>query len=428
MTNPSVICIPLHHEGGKFKTNLELRFTLRSIDENFKGPVRIVIVGRRLPFWIDGVEHLKVEKRGLKHALVVASDSFPDGFFWSYDDCVYLKPITSDDLKVTPANKRWVSHQKTRWAKMLSNIKARLMKEGIPIWDYSRPHGPYFFTKDMVDEGFADWPGMKGKFPWESWILCKRDWPRVFGVVKQYYGKFRNPPGLNARYLNYNDRGNSLELRNWIRSRFPKMSKFETSDEMTKKEIYYLQSRHILNAWESIGSPELRTICECAVGSHSLLVRFKGLAKRSIFIEPDPDMAEGARLNYPWAEIMQVAIYDDLGSANLSRLHGSSYIKGIPWAPAFESCPKKARKAAKVSVATIPFNMVDDGKIDLINLDCEGSEWFVLKNMVSRPLLLQIELYKNNGYFDDIVNWLAENNYSLVSEWGNANSIYHHQP
>lgn len=193
---------------------------------------------------------------------------------------------------------------------------------------------------------------------------------------------------------------------------------------MTKKEVYYLQSRHITEAWEALGKPEARTICECAVGPWSLLQRFDGLCDRAIFIEPDPKMAEAARGNYPWAEVFQLAISDHNGKANLRKLRGSSYIKGIKWSPAFKAFPNKARRAGKVSVRTVKFDTVDDGKIDILNLDCEGSEWFVLENMRSRPFLLQIELYAEHGYYDEITAWLIENNYELAGTWGNANFIY----
>ena len=129
-------------------------------------------------------------------------------------------------LKKTPANKKW-GNVDTKWSGMLIQIRERLEREGIPGFDYSRPHGPYWFDKGMVDEGFRDWPGMTAKFPWETWILSKRDWPRRYGIVKQYYGLFNNPPPPSASFLNYNDGGNSLELRNWLGKRFPEPSSFE---------------------------------------------------------------------------------------------------------------------------------------------------------------------------------------------------------
>lgn len=417
----TTIVIPLHHGGGKHGEDTELRFALRSLERHFVGPMEVVIVGKKLPEWAEGLRLLPCRK-GLKSALVAAAREFPEGFVWWYDDCVLLRDTTAEEVKVTPACRGW-SKAKTGWAKSLERIRVRLVEEGIRAWDYSRPHGPYWFDKGMVVESFADWPAMAGKFPWESWILSKRDWPRVHGAVKQYYGPYKGEPAARCRYLNYNDRGNTLELRNWLRARYPEKSRWEKDDSMSKQEVYAKQALHLQGVWEELGSPPLRTICECATGPWSLLAPFQGKAQRTILIEPDPDMAAAARRNYPWAEVRQVAIAREYGTANLRKLHGSSYIKGIPWAPAFDAFPAKARKAGKVPVATVPFSVVDDGEIDLLNLDCEGSEWFVLEKMTSRPRILQIELYAKHGHHSEISGWLEANGYQVAKRWGNANLI-----
>ena len=46
---------------------------------------------------------------------------------------------------------------------------------------------------------------------------------------------------------------------------------------------------------------------------------------------------------------------------------------------------------------------IDNGKIDILLLDCEGAEWFILENLISRPYAISIELfdgqyYKNPNY------------------------------
>ena len=83
----------------------------------------------------------------------------------------------------------------------------------------------------------------------------------------------------------------------------------------------------------------------------------------------------------------------------------------------------KARKAGKVPVATVPFSVLDDGEIDLLNLDCEGSEWYVLEKMKSRPRILQVELYPKHGHHREISAWLEAHGYQVAKRWGNANLI-----
>lgn len=221
------IVIPLHPKGGKFGNNSEARIALRAIAKHAVGDYQVTIVSKTLPEWATGVELVHDGGQGLKTALLKAAERFPDGFLWWYDDCILLQDQNPGQLQITPANAGW-GRATTAWAGMLEDIRARLTTEGRQCFDYSRPHGPYWFTKAMIDEAFEDWPDrMSGKFPFESWILNKRKWPRRHGVVKQYYGAFNGPPSGSAVFLNFCDGGFTPELQGWLNSRFPEPSRFE---------------------------------------------------------------------------------------------------------------------------------------------------------------------------------------------------------
>ncbi len=224
----TTIVFPLHKRGGKLRNNTELRFALRSLCTHFQGEFEVVIVGERMPDWAQGITH--IYGKGLKSSLAIVAAAYPDGFFWWYDDCCLLKDEGADELKITPTKPRWQSAQ-TKWSRSLEGIRKRLEAEGYVPIDYSRDHGPYWFDKAMVDEGFQDWPRMRKKFPWESWILSKRAWPGRSGIVRQYYGAFRSPPALEHSLLNYNDAGNTDDLRDWLETRFPDPCKFERPPE-----------------------------------------------------------------------------------------------------------------------------------------------------------------------------------------------------
>jgi hypothetical protein len=232
----TVIAIPLHHGGGTFKDNTELRIALRSIAAHVTGNYRIVIVGRRLPAWLRGAELLPAG--GLKAALRATAAEFPAGFLWWYDDCLVLRDQTIEQLKVTPVIDLLKPRKtKTRWGSSLETVRQRLLAEGLPVRDYSRPHGPYWFDKTMIDEGFADWPDMAGKFPLESWILNKRGWPGRQKVTKQYYGEFRGPPNDMACLLNFNDIGCTPELLSYLVARFREASPFEKDIAQKPAEV-----------------------------------------------------------------------------------------------------------------------------------------------------------------------------------------------
>lgn len=211
------IVFPLHPRGGKFRNNKELRYALRSLCENFTGEFAIIIAGKEVPDWLVGAHHIKCG--GLKRALALSSKHFPNGFFWWYDDLCLLKLQSPKQLKVTTVCKGF-GQARSGWSENLHLVREKLISEGLKPRDYSRPHGPYWFDRSMVMEGFRDWPGMKSKFPWESWILSKRNWPTRHGITAQYYGRFRNPPGPDKVLLNYNGKGSSNELFYYLERRF----------------------------------------------------------------------------------------------------------------------------------------------------------------------------------------------------------------
>ena len=232
MSEPTPIVIPLHKQGGKFGNDTEARYTIRSIEKHFVGEFRLCVVSSKLPEWSSNIELIPDGGKGLKCAVRRAAEAFPGGFFWWYDDCCLLQDQTPKLLKVTAACKGWRTDNQGRWSRDLDKVRARLVEENIHPVDYSRPHGPYWFDKGMIDEAFDDWPGMAGKFPFESWILSKRGWPHRINTVSQYYGAFRPP--VDTPLLNYNDSGNTVELREWLGERFPEKSSYEVANLRNK--------------------------------------------------------------------------------------------------------------------------------------------------------------------------------------------------
>lgn len=226
MDTPVPIIIPLHNKGGTEGTNAELRYALRGLERHFKTPFKVVIVGKKFPGWLQGAEWIQQKAQGLKTALRLAAEAYPAGFFWWYDDVVLLRDQSAAEMKITAAARK-LNSSGSGWSQGLVEIRERLIKEGYPTADYSHPHCPYWFDKSMVDESFADWPGMAGKFPFESWILNKRRWPNRQGVEKKYYGRFDCPPLPGKYIVNWNDNGWTPELKQWLAERFSEASSFE---------------------------------------------------------------------------------------------------------------------------------------------------------------------------------------------------------
>lgn len=62
----------------------------------------------------------------------------------------------------------------------------------------------------------------------------------------------------------------------------------------------------------------------------------------------------------------------------------------------------------------------DNGKIDLLCMDCESCEWFVLEKLISRPTIIQIETHSFYSYYqpfniDKIRQWFNDNDYGLFA-------------
>ena len=70
----------------------------------------------------------------------------------------------------------------------------------------------------------------------------------------------------------------------------------------------------------------------------------------------------------------------------------------------------------KIEVECKLFSDIDKGDIDLLSIDTEGSEWYVLLTIISRPKVISIEThgkYYINPFIKEIKNWMIENDYEI---------------
>lgn len=148
------------------------------------------------------------------------------------------------------------------------------------------------------------------------------------------------------------------------------------------------------------------TVCECAVGplEISIAPSFVGLCDRLLLIEPVPYLAQEAS-RMLGTKVLQVAVGLEAGKMKMVDNGGSSYLEGT-WAPT-----PVDKNMFDVDVVT--FDTIDDGQIDILNLDCEGQEWAVLSRMKSEPKLLAIENMETNPYYKEICQWLKDHEYVM---------------
>jgi FkbM family methyltransferase len=140
---------------------------------------------------------------------------------------------------------------------------------------------------------------------------------------------------------------------------------------------------------------------------------------KSTFVEPDPYSLKKAKeyfLGMNNVTIYPVAVFDKSGSVELVQQKASTYLKVLDSSPAIINDEYTLDEEDTFTVDAVKFNEIDDGSIDLLSIDIEGGEWFVIKHMVSRPLVLSIETHGAmyiNPYIDEIEKWMSENEYII---------------
>lgn len=132
--------------------------------------------------------------------------------------------------------------------------------------------------------------------------------------------------------------------------------------------------------------------------------------------EPLPYHFEATRLVYsgmPNVIVRPYAIWKERGHIDLFVNGLSTFAEGLS-SPALANDDFQCDGHQKITVEARTFDEFDDGTIDLIEIDTEGGEWYVIERMISRPFFIIVEMqWKNykNPFFDQIVDWMRINGY-----------------
>ncbi|MCX5754053.1 MAG: FkbM family methyltransferase [Candidatus Krumholzibacteria bacterium] len=133
--------------------------------------------------------------------------------------------------------------------------------------------------------------------------------------------------------------------------------------------------------------------------------------------EPNPDCIE--KLNDYFkgnsnVRIFPYAIYAENGPIRLYRDGASTFVADLKSSPALANDRYRPAQGDIFCAEARVFSDFDDGTIDLLSIDTEGCEWYVLMHLKSRPLVISLETgwkkYRN-PYFPQIENWMSENGY-----------------
>jgi FkbM family methyltransferase len=142
-----------------------------------------------------------------------------------------------------------------------------------------------------------------------------------------------------------------------------------------------------------------RHVCEVGVylPHTSNIIDFIQDGIRTTLVEADPEVV--IKINqffkdYP-IQVHAVAIWDYSGHLKLSKASASTFVSALKTSPALENDRYQIQEEKTVEVPCQRFSDIDDGTIDLLSIDIEGSEWYVLKYLTSRPKVISIETHGN---------------------------------
>ncbi|MCX6257286.1 MAG: FkbM family methyltransferase [Bacteroidia bacterium] len=161
--------------------------------------------------------------------------------------------------------------------------------------------------------------------------------------------------------------------------------------------------------------------CICEVGVYlpeeSNLLGFIKDDIDTTLVEADPEYIKKIR-NYfsdrKNVKIIEAAIFDYHGKIELCRRESSTFISQLEASPAMINDNYQINDPDKFMADSLLFDEIDEGKFDLISIDIEGAEWYVIKHMISRPEILSVEThgkYYTNPNIKEIMSWTKSNGY-----------------
>jgi len=174
--------------------------------------------------------------------------------------------------------------------------------------------------------------------------------------------------------------------------------------------------------YEKVRSKNLAVKHVCEVGvwlpeMSNILDFIIKLRLRATLVEPDPKSIAAIKTyfrDYPNVELLPYAAFDHDGTLELVQRNASTFVSTLPYSPAQVNDDYQIRKEDTFTVECRRFDELDDATIDLLSVDTEGSEWYVINYLKSRPLVISVEMHGKsylNPYYNEIAGWMAREGY-----------------
>lgn len=222
--------------------NHELRYALRSIEENLKNFARIIIIGEK-PKFIDysQIEHhnfkevFQKEKNIMVKILSACHGDISDNFLFTNDDIFFNKPISAGEIpfyrKKASIKEYLVSCKSPHYHKSLKNTAEALKKNGFKDQHFD-VHIPIVYNKESFIKAMNgyDWDVDRG-------YVIKSLYCNTFMIegVPTTDLKIDKKLGVNElcdvfnnkTFISVGDNGMTNEMKEALKKRWPKKSRFE---------------------------------------------------------------------------------------------------------------------------------------------------------------------------------------------------------
>jgi len=246
--------------GSKWHNN-EIRYSIRSIQQNLSGYRKIFIVGSD-PGFLTGVIHVPCYDiyRGnadaniihkILHLIKTTGDQLTDEFVFMSDDQFFLKQVRASDLKLyysldmTQVQASYFPN--LTWRNRLKRTRDALMAEGKTAYNCD-VHIPVLFNKDHFSAVFSSYDYATG-LGYTIVSLYANNIPDVSPAkLSGEKAEFFRPMSQtdidqltrSATFLAINDNGLNASMKEFLENQFPKPSKYEIMIPLTAKsqEIY----------------------------------------------------------------------------------------------------------------------------------------------------------------------------------------------
>jgi FkbM family methyltransferase len=179
---------------------------------------------------------------------------------------------------------------------------------------------------------------------------------------------------------------------------------------------------------------EIRHVCEvgCFLPHTIQSKQFLGTRVKTTLIEPNPkafEQLEESLGHYENVSLLNVAITDRGGQVKMynrwDRADASCFVDS-DCSPAILNDKYIKNEKDSFIVDSTSFDKIDNGDIDVLFVDTEGYEWFVIKNMKSRPKYIVLETHGAeyiNPYMKNITMWMDQNGYNTLGKDG-SDTLY----